>query len=320
LKTSRFSLRPTSTRGFLSQTFFASRAGDSRNYVLKVGPEIPERRKWARELRVFAREVAAYRLLAPLRGKYSPKMYAGTSAHRGANGLLLIEEIRGATCRDQMIGLTLPELASVARTIARLHAKFWNSPLLRRADGLPFHRYMRAHEVRRHLPSFLRWTRRSVQERHFFKQLPQRVSLALAHFRKRPATLVHGDLRSDNIYFGRTSIRFIDWGLALAGHGTFDLARLIGGSARTPLTLAQQITIFEVWHRSLVRSGISNYPRQKAWQDYHHAVALTLTIPITNAPTLARFSSRGQKLAQLITKRFLRSARELTASSCSILQ
>ena len=315
----RFTISPTRTQGFLSQTFYARRAGDDQNYVLKVGSEIPERRKWAGELRVFAREVAAYRLLAPLRGQFSPKMYAGTSAHRGADGLLLIEEIRGATCRDQLSGLTLSEIASVAHTIARLHAKFWNSPRLRRASGLPFHRYMRAHEVRRHLPTFLQWTRRSVPERHFFKQLPQRVSLALAHFRKRPVTLVHGDLRSDNIYFGRTSIRFIDWGLALAGHGAFDLARLIGGSARTPLTLAQQITIFEVWHRSLLRAGVSHYPIEKAWPDYHHAVALTLTIPVTNAPTLARFSSRGQKLARLITKRFWRSARQLTAESLSIL-
>ena len=302
--------RPGST-GFLSQIFTATRRGDSRRYILKVGSDIPQRRQWAGELRVFERELAAYRLLAPLRGKLSPRWFSGTSTQDGSDGLLLLEEIRNARNRDQLRGLTWPELVSATRAIARIHARFRNSPALHKTKGLPQHQYMRAHQVQRHLPTFLRWAKLPAKTEKMFRNLPQQVNQALARLRKRPLTLVHGDLRSDNIFYGRKFVRFIDWGLALAGNAAFDLARLAGGSARQPLSLLQHVDLFKIWHAELLRRGVRNYPLHEAWQDYRDAVLLTLTIPVTNAPTLAKFSPRGRRMAKLITRRFLHSAREL---------
>ena len=309
---SRFLVRPLpGSTGFLSRVLVATRQGDARRYILKVGSDIPERRRWAGQLRVFARELAAYRLLTPLRGKLSPRRFAGTSADDGANGLLLLEEIRDGRNRDQLLGLTWPELASAARSIARIHARFWNSPALRRAQGLPHHHYMRAHEVKKHLPTFLRWAQLPTRDREQFRHLPRQVAAALERLQKQPVTLVHGDLRSDNIFYGRKSVRFIDWGLALAGNAAFDLARLAGGSARKPLSLLQHVDLLNLWHAELLRNGVRNYPLPQAWQNYRDAVLLTLTIPVTNAPTLASFSRRGRRMATLITKRFLFSAKEL---------
>jgi hypothetical protein len=173
---------------------------------------------------------------------------------------------------------------------------------------------MRAHQVQRHLPTFLRWAKLPVTTKKMFRNLPQQVNQALARLRKRPLTLAHGDLRSDNIFYGRKFVRFIDWGLALAGNAAFDLARLAGGSARQPLSLLQHVDPFKIWHAELLRRGVRNYPLHEAWQDYRDAVLLTLAIPVTNAPTLASFSPRGRRMAKLITKRFLSSARELGLS------
>ena len=309
---SRFLVRPlTGSTGFLSGIFVATRKGDPRRYILKVGSNLPDRKKWAGQLRVFSRELAAYRLLQPLQGKLIPRLFSGTSADDGANGLLLLEEIRDGKNRDQLRGLTWPELASATRSIARIHARFWNSSALRKSKDLARHHYMRAHEIRRHLPRFLRWAQLSAKERIVFRDLPQRVPAVLNRFRKQPITLVHGDLRSDNIFYGRNSVRFIDWGLALAGNAAFDVARLAGGSPRKPLTLLQHVDLLNLWHAELLRNGVRNYPLHQAWQDYRDAVLLTLTIPVTNAPTLATFFPRGRRMAKLITKRFAFSAREL---------
>jgi serine/threonine protein kinase len=297
--------------GFLSQILVAKRKGDPRRYILKVGSDIPERRKWAGELRVFERELAAYRLLVPLKGKLSPRLFSGTSTHDGSNGLLLLEEIRDGRNRDQLRGLTWPELVSATRAIARIHARFRNSPTLQKTKGLPQHQYMRAHQVQRHLPTFLRWAKLPAKTMKMFRSLPQQVNQALIRLRRHPLTLVHGDLRSDNIFYARNSVRFIDWGLSLAGNGAFDLARLAGGSARKSLSLLQHVDLFKIWHTELQRRGVRHYPLHDAWQEYRDAVLLTLTIPVTNAPTLASFSPRGRRMAKLITKRFLLSAREL---------
>lgn len=304
MKTSRFLLRPTTNLGFLSQTFRAIRLGDPQKYILKVGTEILQRRKWAKELHVFDRELAAYQLLAPLKGKYSPRLFAGISANQGSDGLLLLEEICNARNFDQLRGLPWTQLISAIRTIAHIHAYFWNSPTLNKSKGLPRHDYMRAHEVKQSLPAFLRWAKLSPRDRALFIKLISQVPAILARFKKRPITLVHGDLRSDNVFYEQTSVRFIDWGLSSIGNPTFDLARFACGSARKPLNLLQHVDLFTVWHRELLRRGVTNYPSHEAWQDYRDAVLLTLTIPVTNGPTLAKFSNRGHKLARVITKRF----------------
>ena len=309
MKNTRFLLRPTTNLGFLSQTFRANRLSDPRKYILKVGTGIPQRRKWAKELHVFDRELASYRLLAPLKGKYSPRLFAGISANQGSDGLLLLEEIRNARNLDQLRGLSWNELTSAIRAIARIHAYFWNSPKLKKARGLPPHYYMRAHEVRQNLPAFLRWAKLSQRDRALFIKLTSQVPAILARFKKRPITLVHGDLRSDNIFYGERSVRFIDWGLSLAGSATFDLARFAGGSPRKSLSLLQHVDLFNLWHRELLRRGVRNYPSHEAWQDYRDAVLLALTIPVTNGPTLAMFSNRGHKLAKVITNRFIFAAR-----------
>lgn len=309
---SRFLVRPLpGSTGFLSRILVATRRGDSRRYILKVGSDVPRRRKWAGELHVFERELSAYRLLAPLDGKLSPRLFSGTSALRGSDGLLLLEFVQDGRNRDQLRGLTWPELVSAVRAIAQIHARFWNSPALKKTKGLPYHHYMRAHEVRRHLPTFLRWSKLPADTLKTFRALPQLVDQALDRLRKRPLTLVHGDLRSDNIFYGRKSVRFIDWGLTLAGHAAFDLARLAGGSARKSLSLLQHVDLLKVWHAELLHRGVRAYPLHEAWQDYRDAVLLTLTIPVTNAPTLARFSPRGRHLAKLITKRFIFAATEM---------
>jgi hypothetical protein len=56
---------------------------------------------------------------------------------------------------------------------------------------------------------------------------------------------------------------------------------------------------------------VRNYPCDEAWQDYRDAVLLTLTIPVTNGPTLANFSARGHKMAKAITTRFIFASHEL---------
>ncbi len=288
--------------------------GDPRHYILKVGTEDSLAQNFARNIRPFRREVAAYQLLRSCTHPTAPRCYLSSATPDGSSGILLLVEILNGQNYDQLRGLTWPQLTSTAQAVARVHARFWNSPTLRKAKGLPLHQYMHARQVGQHLPRFFRWARLPASTRSIFDKLPRQVEAALARLRKRPITLVHGDLRSDNIFFGKRSVRLIDWGLALAGNALFDLARVTGGSSQKPLSLLQHIKLLDLWHRELVRRGVRGYPIHHAWQDYRDAALLTLTIPVTNAPTLATLSKRGQKLAQTITKRFLFMAREMGSS------
>jgi len=310
LKNSRFLLHPTKTTGFLSHTFHATRPGDSRKYILKVGSDQPVAQKFSRHIRSFQREVIAYQILKPLTGKVVPHCIASASAPGGSDGLLLLQEIFPCHTGDQIHGLSFSELSSAAKSIGAVHARFWNSKQLQKIKALPLHHYNRAHETGKHNQSFLRYCRPFLTKKdtkriqHFFPTIAQ----ALHHSKNRPITLVHGDLRADNLLFVRSKVFIVDWQIAARGLGAFDLARLIGGSATRPLTLRDQHKLVGIWHQTLRQGRVHGYNLSDAWWDYRIGVALTLSIPITNGPTLVQLSTRGRKIAHLMVRRFFQNA------------
>jgi len=310
LKTSRFLLYPTRTTGFLSHTFHATRPGDSRKYILKVGSDQPVAQKFSRHIHSFQREILAYQILKPLAGKVVPHCIASTSAPDGSDGLLLLREIFPCQTGDQIQGLSFKELSSVAKSIGAIHARFWNSDQIRKIKALPLHQYNRAHEAGKHAQTFLRHCRSLLTKKdakriqHFFPTIAQ----ALRQAKKRPITLVHGDLRADNLLIVRSKVFIVDWQIAARGFGAFDLARVIGGSSARPLTLRDQHKLISIWQNILRQGGVRGYSFADAWQDYQIGVALTLSIPITNGPTLVQLSSRGRKIARLMVRRFFQNA------------
>jgi len=310
LKTSRFVLHPTRTIGFLSQTFHAARPGDSRKYILKVGSDQPVAQKFSQHIRSFRREVLAYQLLKPLGGKYVPRCLASASAPDGSDGLLLLQEIFPCRTGDQIHGLSFSELSSVAKSIGAVHARFWNSQQLQKIKALPLHHYNRAHETGKHTQTFLRYCRPLLTKKDVnrFQHFLPTITRALRQAQKRPITLVHGDLRADNLLIVRSKVFIVDWQIAARGFGAFDLARVIGGSSARPLQLRDQHKLINIWQKTLLQGRVRGYSFADAWQDYQIGVALTLSIPITNGPTLVQLSSRGRKIARLMVRRFFQNA------------
>jgi thiamine kinase-like enzyme len=228
----------------------------------------------------------------------------------GSDGLLLLQAISPARTGDQVQGLSFKELSSVAKSIGAVHARFWNSNQLGKIKALPLHHYNRAHETRKHAQAFLGGcgsllTKKDFKRIQYF--LP-RIAQALQQAKNRPITLVHGDLRADNLLLVRSKVFIVDWQIAARGLGAFDLARVIGGSSTRPHTLQDQHKLVDIWHQTLRQGGVHNYNLSDAWWDYRIGVALTLSIPITNGPTLVQLSTRGRKIARLMVRRFFQNA------------
>ena len=266
--------------------------------------------KFSRHIRTFQREVLAYQLLKPLGGKYVPRCIASASVPDGSDGLILLQEIFPCRTGDQIQGLSFRELSSVARSIGSVHARFWNSKQLQKIKALPLHQYNRAHETGKHTQIFLRYcgsflTKKDLKRiEHFLPTITQALRLA----KKRPITLVHGDLRADNLLLVRSKVFIVDWQIAARGLGAFDLARVIGGSSARPLTLRDQHKLIHIWQKTLHQGGVRGYNFEDAWRDYQIGVALTLSIPITNGPTLVQLSTRGRKIASLMVRRFFKNS------------
>lgn len=310
----RFLLTPSPGQpGFLSRTFQATRPRDPRKYFLKVGSKDPRARKFARKIRAFRREKIAYQFLAPLAQRVVPRCFASAASPDGSDGLLLLEQINQARSGNQVAGLTFRELSAAVRAIGVVHARLWDGSRKRgQKPLLPLHEYNLAHETKSLAKVFLRKFKSSLSsaDRARARLVPRVVSQALRLAKKRPVTLLHGDLRADNLLFSKGRVFLVDWQIAARGLGTFDLARLIGGSSQRPLGLSEQHRLVKIWHRTLRQGGVRRYNLPEAWQDYQIAVALALSIPLTNGPTLAQLSPRGKKIAQRMIRRFFRNGRE----------
>jgi len=310
LKTSRFLIHPTQTTGFLSQTFRVTRPGCSQKYILKVGSDQPAAQQFSRHIRSFQRELLTYHLLKPLEGKHVPECIASASVPDGSDGLFLLREIYPCRTGDQIQGLSFKELSSVAKSIGAVHARFWNSNQLSKIKALPLHHYNRAHEASKHAHTFLRRCKSLLKKKDVkrLKHFLPTIARALRQAEKRPITLVHGDLRADNLLLVRSKVFIVDWQIAARGLGAFDLARVIGGSSARPLPLRDQHKLINIWQKTLRKGGVRRYNVADAWHDYQIGVALTLSIPITNGPTLVQLSIRGRKIARLMVRRFFQNA------------
>ena len=304
----RFTLKPLhAPQGFLSRIFEATRKGDSRRYILKIGPDQPLARTFSRKVRAFQRESAVYRLLKNHASLPVPRCFASVATSGGSDGLILMERTYPAREGDQIQGLSFRQLASAIRSVGKIHARFWNQPALLKNRFLPLHRYNLAHQIKHSVPIFLRNCRSwlSNPEAEKVSHLPRIIGPALRQAKKSPVTLVHGDLRADNLLFSGQQAILLDWQMATRGMGAFDLARLIGGSRSGDLSAGNQHRLVIIWHRTLLRHGVRGYSAEAAWRDYLHGVRLSLSIPLTNAVQLARFSPRGRKISRRMVRRFL---------------
>ena len=312
--TQRFTLKPLHVpKGFLSRIFEATRKGDSRRYILKIGTDHPAAQAFSRKIRAFQRESAAYRLLQNHPSLPVPRCYSSVATAEGSDGLIFMERSCPARAGDQVKGLSFHRLASAARSVGMIHARYWKQPTLLKNRALPLHHYNLAHQTKRSLPIFL-WNGRSwlsKSEAKNVSRLTKIIGRALRQAKKSPITLIHGDLRADNLLFAGRKTILVDWQMAARGMGAFDLARLIGGSRASELPVVDQRRLVLVWHRTLIRHGVRGYSADAAWRDYLLGVVLSLSIPVTNAVPLARFSPRGREIAGRMVRRFLGNGRQL---------
>ena len=97
----------------------------------------------------------------------------------------------------------------------------------------------------------------------------------------RPWTLVHGDLRADNVLYGGTvedpASVIIDWSWASRSMASIDIAFLIGGSTPHVQRLGRHEELLQVWHGGLEKGGVRNYSLADARRDLQLAALRCMT-------------------------------------------
>jgi len=313
-------------RGFLSlivrvEIDYASApaGGAPASFVVKLEPVAGNFRDAERRCGAFDREIRFYREVAGRVPVRLPRIYYADCSDDGK--VLFMEDLCAYRALDQVHGMRHEQVVATVREAAKLHAAFASPRALDGLDWLPLHDHFFVEGFAEHWPAFaqcyeLRIGREAVR-------LGERVARNMRWLEERiaarPVTLIHGDLRADNLLLGcepSSEVVFLDWQLANRSLATIDIARLLGDSEPPAERRGHQFEVFAAWHEGLLRAGLTNYDLEDALDDFRLAVLYCLLIPVF-AFTICGPEPEGRtaRLLDAIAERLYASAIELDAGA-----
>ncbi len=277
-------------QGFTSNTMRLRPRGPSdalpSSLILKIDSDDPQSREIALLLNCFRREVGFYRSFAPQLSSLVPQTYATGNGSSDEGRWLLLEDLSMMAVGNQVRGVTADACSQVLDAIAQVHARFWNASDLLHHDWLPDHQFWFQGSTET-LSSFhrnflddyeLRVEPEALKAIDLVIEHSQAIDEAMA---QRPSTLVHGDLRVENVLFAKNNTQrdvvVLDWGTPTRSMAAIDLAYLIGGGVPMPARRGRLRELCKLWHQSLKTHGVKDYTLAEAWADVQLAALRCLS-------------------------------------------
>lgn len=250
--------------------------------VLKSESANPVFQGLSRKLRAFEREVRFYRELAPPLADQLARVHGCSDSDD--DHWVLLDDLSDLRPGDQVRGLSHEEVQAVLRRIARVHARYWQDPALTSRPWLPAHTTWFTGDFSAVLPAFERdyALRLGEEAMELIRAAVASNDAIEAALRRRPWTLVHGDLRADNLLFGGSGAdpvaTILDWQTVTRSLAAIDVVFLIGGSEPVAERSGHLEELLDLWHRELVAAGVSGYGPQEARRDLQLAALRCLNV------------------------------------------
>jgi hypothetical protein len=290
--------------------------GQPRTLICKL-PTLDEKsRQLAMMFRFYEREVSFYRDVGSRAGIRVPILHYGASDPSNGDFVMLVEDLAPARVGDQLEGCTAQEARLAVTGIARCHAAWWQDSRLAAFGWLPatndpIHHFAQPAYQQCWAPfvQFVGDKLTSAMKRTG-EQLASNVIRMLDGIAGRPQTLVHGDFRADNLFFGGPdALAAIDWQVSSRGGGVFDLAYFLSGNVTPQTRRAIEMDLLKLYVQTLKEHGVQNYSFEDCLEDYRYATLYCLvyaviiigTLDPTNARGLANFHANFERVATAIT-------------------
>lgn len=253
--------------------------------------------------RLYEREVRFYQNVADQIKMRIPQCYFCTIDESGQNPLLLLEDMAPARVGNQIVGCSLAEAELALIDLAKLHAAFWNSPTLKTFDwarviSSPDRMNQEQYQGYK-WPTFFEKlkpllsdviTDVTVEYGSLMPQIARRMG-------DRPQTMIHGDYRLDNLFFGQSGagvpFAAIDWQTMKIGSGTCDLAYFLSDNLEIEIRRNGEQHLLHLYHQTLLEHGVQDYPFEQCLTDYRLSFFFRVHI-LVEGGFLFDFSDRRQ--------------------------
>lgn len=202
-------------------------------------------------------------------------MGARVAAGKNRKYLMIMEDLGNLDVGDQLVGATLAECEQVLGQIASTHRRFWNSAALAEKFWLlpmDIDARMRHRIFKKGLGAF-----RDIASEGmliYLDWLSEHGARLMASFtRDAPQTLVHCDLRLDNVCFDRGACAYLDWQMTRCGPAAYDVAYFVGGALPVETGAEEERELIRAYHREL---DVEDYSFEDFWRDYQRGLILTV--------------------------------------------
>lgn len=259
----------------------------------------------------YHRELYFYRHVAPDAPIATPHCHVARMS--GPDFVLVLEDLRDWENADHLAGLSLPRAQLCIQQLAGLHT--WSADV----DEAVLQEFPSIDSTLTRdlfLPAFAPgWqlyrdhTRRPVPAATaaFAERFADLAPAALTALADRN-TLLHGDIRADNMFFREDALKVVDFQLTVRGAGAADVAYLVSQGLPTEVRRGRD--------EELVReyvSQVDGYTFDEAWRHYRLATALLLYMPVVALLTWDVAPERSRQLCLTLIDRAVAAIEDIDA-------
>jgi hypothetical protein len=313
--------------GRMRLSYDAEAAGAPPSVIAKLPSDDEGARTIGSLFGLYEREVRFYEHVGESVEVRIPRCY-WAAADKEADRYALLFEDMSLTGRvgDQVAGCTEEEALLAVRELAHLHAHWWSSPKLESFGWMN----LGADLVRVAMQFAYAGGWGTALERFGDHMTPEVRSIVegLAPKLLRlmdvlqaevPLTIVHGDFRLDNMFFGHEGapyrIAIIDWQSPNRGWGAYDLAYFLGGNVRPEQRRAWEREMLGEYHGALTEAGVRGYSPDQLRRDYRRSLMVYLGIMVVDGAMLEVSNERAFNLMAAMFGRLSSAIIELDAAA-----
>ncbi|MBV9806066.1 MAG: phosphotransferase [Solirubrobacterales bacterium] len=283
------------------------------SFVMKFAHEVSANRAIGMNQRVYQREVTFYNQIAESVGVPKPACYFAAVDRRTGECIIVLEDMRRYRAGDTLAGVRPDEAKLVMDAVSPLHAAYWGNTdqeVLRDAMrvGSTFAEpFVEAVEGA--------WRNCGAQ---FGYCIPAEINCSLADYVRelrrllvltddRPQTLVHGDVRLDNVMFGDGDqgppVVLLDWQALMITTPLHDLAIMLSMSATTETRRSIEDELIRYYHSRVVDLGVAGYSLEECFYDYDLAALYLMSVALIIGGAFDPATERGRRLAEEVLRR-----------------